>query len=318
MSKGMLNICCSFSRSESSYSHNGFVCSCHRRRILESYKEFQSPANAKMMERVKLPATMIATIPVTFPQSYPFSLVSKAPAPTDASAGSSSEPQPLFNCCLGETAIVFLVMLHSSTTQHLLEFFENSLSIEGKDNFAVMMSRLFEVSTSILLNDAFPSNWLNVNIFAHKVILRMMEPISVILKRDFIPNQQHQHQFNSTLWRETFYMLLKLLSSDKLVIEDFSPQVKPVHFPRSLLELTLFQRQRAVWRLGGDIRGEGATILLSLWDSLGWPDNTSAHSGSVNRYGASSPPLSLYSHSPSPRDIKSRLTLSSAMWSIYA
>ncbi len=180
----------------------------------------------KMMERVKHPATMISTVSVTFPQSYPFSLVSKSPNATEAAPATPSEPQPLFNCCLGETSIVFLVLLHSSTTQYLLEFFENALDVEGKDNFSVMMSRLFEVSTSILLNDAFPSNWLNVNIFAHKVILRMMDPISVILKRDFIPNQQHQHQFNSTLWRETFYMLLKLLSSDKLVIEDFSPQVR--------------------------------------------------------------------------------------------
>ena len=180
-----------------------------------------------MIERAKLPATMISPVPITFPQSYPFSLVAKRPNAESATpAGMTADTNALFNCGLGETAIVFLVLLHSATKKHLLDFFENTLSIEDKDNFALMMSRLFEVSTSILVNDAFPSNWLNVNIFAHKVILRMMDPISVILKRDFIPHPQSQHQFNATLWRETFYMLLKLLSSDKLVIEDMSPQVR--------------------------------------------------------------------------------------------
>jgi hypothetical protein len=179
-----------------------------------------------MLERAKLPATMISPVPITFPQSYPFSLVAKSPVvESNGATTPNSDSQVLFNCGLGETAIVFLVLLHSATKKHLLDFFENTLSIEDKDNFALMMSRLFEVSTSILMNDAFPSNWLNVNIFAHKVILRMMDPISMILKRDFIPHPQNHHQFNSTLWRETFYMVLKLLSSDKLAIEDFSPQV---------------------------------------------------------------------------------------------
>lgn len=30
------------------------------------------------------------------------------------------------------------------------------------------------------------------------------------------------------------------------------------------------QKRRAVWRLAGDIRGEGAAILLRMWAALGW------------------------------------------------
>jgi dedicator of cytokinesis protein 3 len=98
-------------------------------------------------------------------------------------------------------------------------------SAEGVDSFASMMSKVFELATSILSNDAFPTKWLNVNNFAHKVILQLMESISVILRQEFIPHPQAACRFNATLWRETFYMLLTLLSSDQLIIEEFSAQV---------------------------------------------------------------------------------------------
>lgn len=45
------------------------------------------------------------------------------------------------------------------------------------------------------------------------------------------------------------------------------------------------QKRRAVWRLAGDIRGEGAGILLRLWEALGWPESVSADAGAVTRYG---------------------------------
>lgn len=49
----------------------------------------------------------------------------------------------------------------------------------------------------------------------------------------------------------------------------------------------LCQKRRAVWRLAGDIRGEGAGILLQLWDVLGYPEDVSFSSGAVTRYGVS-------------------------------
>jgi dedicator of cytokinesis protein 3 len=81
------------------------------------------------------------------------------------------------------------------------------------------------VATSILENDAFPQTWLNINVLAHKVLIKMMEPIASIMEKEFIPPQETQAQFNAHLWKDGFYMFLKLLSSDQLVIEEFSPQV---------------------------------------------------------------------------------------------
>jgi dedicator of cytokinesis protein 3 len=74
-------------------------------------------------------------------------------------------------------------------------------------------------------NEAFPASWLNVNILAHKVLIRFWDPVATILEREFIPGPDGVFEFDKNLWIEGFHMLLKLLSSEQLVIEDFSPQV---------------------------------------------------------------------------------------------
>ena len=53
----------------------------------------------------------------------------------------------------------------------------------------------------------------------------MADPVAQLLERDFIPEQEEVESFNKVIWKEALYMLLKLLSSDQLIIEEFSPQV---------------------------------------------------------------------------------------------
>ncbi|KAG2364374.1 hypothetical protein BDR07DRAFT_1401549 [Suillus spraguei] len=220
-------------------------------RLLDSYREFQNPANHRAVERTRTPTTTTAAVPITFPESYPFSLMALLPnAPRNATSTSlTHEDNLLFNPGLGETAIVLLSLVLSAPTKHIYNFLESSYDIEGKENFAILLTQFFKVAISILENDPFPSNWLNVNILTHKVLIKMMDP--------------------AELWKDAFFMLLKLLSSEQLVIEDFSPQ-----------------KRRAVWRLGGDIRGEGADILLRLWEALAWPEPTESSSVSQGGYQA--------------------------------
>ncbi|KAG1865874.1 C2 domain in Dock180 and Zizimin proteins-domain-containing protein [Suillus subalutaceus] len=242
-------------------------------RLLDSYREFQNPANHRAVERTRTrtPTTTTAAVPVTFPESYPFSLMALLPnAPRNATSTSlTHEDNLVFNPGLGETAIVLLSLLLSAPTKHIYNFLESSYDIEGKENFASLLTQFFKVAISILENDAFPNNWLNVNILTHKVLIKMMDPIATLLKRIFIPPPLASHQFKTELWKDAFFMLLKLLSSEQLVIEDFSPQ-----------------KRRAVWRLGGDIRGEGADILLRLWEALAWPEPTESSSVSQGGYQA--------------------------------
>ena len=204
-------------------------------RLLDSYREFQSPANHRAIERTRAPTTSTAAVPVTFPESYPFSLMTSPPnAPRNITSVSNVAEEPdVFNPGLGETAIVFLALILSAPTKHIYNFLESSYDIEGKDNFAMLLMQFFKVATSILDNDAWPSTWLNVNILAHKVLIKMMDPVATLLKGIFIPPPSIYPQFKSDLWRDAFHMLFKLLSSDQLVIEDFTAQVRAAMPARS-------------------------------------------------------------------------------------
>ena len=216
----------------------------HLRRLLESYRELQNIANAHAVERKRTPTTSLSANLVTFPESYPFSLIAQLPrAPKSFNGAFQGEGQVLFSPAQGETAIVLLVILLSSPKKYLLNFFEGVFEIEGRDNFTTLLLQLFRVVASILDNDAWPGNWLNVNIMAHKVLIKMMDAVGVLLEKHFIPGDDTTFQFNTELWREAFQVLLKLLSSDQLVIEEFSPQV--VLFTSRLYRLLLITHPAA-------------------------------------------------------------------------
>ncbi|KIK67093.1 hypothetical protein GYMLUDRAFT_37133 [Collybiopsis luxurians FD-317 M1] len=233
-------------------------------RLLDSYRELMSPESAKALERT--PTTKTA-VPVVFPESYPFSLLMYLPS-VPSNAKRATGGAQIFNSGLAETAVVLLVLILSSPSKAILDFLESSLDIEGRDRFVTLLSHFFKVSTSILENECFPKAWLNINILAHQVLVKMMGPVSTLLVQEFIPPQNSEATFDPSLWKEAFTMLLKLLSSEQLCIEEFSPQ-----------------KRRAVWRLAGDIRGEGASIMLTLWQALGWGEHSSSTGESVMRFG---------------------------------
>lgn len=198
----------------------------HLYRLVDSYHELQSPASWKAMEQARSPVTLAANVPIAFPESHPFSLLSTLP-PTKVLNQDVQVDQPvIFNCALAETAVVFLVLISSAPRNHLINFLESKMDIEGKDKFVYFLSQFFRMAISILSNEPWPKNWLNLDILAHKVLSKIIDPIAFLLIRDFVPEQSSSFEFNATLWREAFYTILKLLSSDQLVIEDFSPQVR--------------------------------------------------------------------------------------------
>ncbi|CAE6455016.1 unnamed protein product [Rhizoctonia solani] len=241
-------------------------------KILESYQVLSSLETAKVFEKTKSMAATPVAVPTAFPASYPFSLLSLPPntakSPIWTGVAAAEDSITLFNCTLAETATVFLTLVQSSPRKHLLGFLESTLDIEGRDHLAKFMSLFFKVAISILHHDAYPTHWLNVNVMAHKVILKMADPVGVMLTREFIPEESHADQFDAALWYDALAMLMSLLASEQLVIEEFSPQ-----------------KRRAVWRLAGDLRGEGANILLRLWQAIGWDEAVSAQAGVITRYG---------------------------------
>ena len=179
----------------------------------------------------------MTNIPVTFPETYPFALLSQLPrSPSSTQLG--NDKNSVYNCGLGETAIVILVMILSAQRKHLMSFYEGIFEIEGRAKLAPLLLRTFKVASSILNGDAFPSNWLNVNILAHKVLIKMFDPVGALMEREFIPTETSTFAFDANLWKEGLSVLLRLLSSEHLAIEEASHQV------RSHIETIIFQTYR--------------------------------------------------------------------------
>lgn len=238
-------------------------------RILETYKELESKASIKALERHRAPSTVASTIPVIFPSSYPFPLIAKRPEGHPALSPTSRSRRfrqgdrfEFLNCGLGEIAAILTMLVMLSPRKHLAGFLEEQLDLEGPERLAKFLNDFFDVATSILVNEAYPSSWLSINILAHQMVLKMADPLAALMVRDFIPPAEESNTFDTNLWKSCLNMLLTLLSSEQLVIEQFKPQ-----------------RRRAVWRLAGDIRGEGAQIFAKLWNSIGWPDRPSSANG---------------------------------------
>ncbi|KAG5221299.1 C2 domain in Dock180 and Zizimin protein-domain-containing protein [Salix suchowensis] len=175
---------------------------CSHGRLLESYREFQSPSSRKAIERHKGSSTAKAHVPVTFPESYPFSMVSYLPEGSKG-ASLSADDDVTFYPGVGETAVVLLVLILSSPRKHIQDFLESCLDIEGRERFIAFLSHFFKVSTSILENDAFPKTWLNINILAHKVLIKMMDPLLRFWKRNFslrpLPQIHHDRLRNNAV-----------------------------------------------------------------------------------------------------------------------
>ncbi|GAA5903536.1 hypothetical protein JCM5296_006854 [Sporobolomyces johnsonii] len=231
-------------------------------RLLDSYRELENLANLDAVERQRSQASVASLCPVVFPSSYPISLLSypaeyarrQSAGGADAPSQDDKESWPTLRTGVGEVACVFIALILLAPRKIFVNWLESTLEIEGKDTFARQLAQMFRVSRSILKNDAFPADWLNITVLAHRVVIKLVEPISDILVRDFVPPASVSFTFNTGLWRDFFNMLLTLLASPQLLIEDFSPQ-----------------KRRAVWRLAGDIRGEGANILIRLWNAIAWP-----------------------------------------------
>lgn len=234
-------------------------------RLLESYTELSKDVSMEVLLRNRGTASVVAKVPVTFPSTYPTPLLVKPPPSFSSGSQPTASKRPFLRHVLGETAAAIVVLVHISSPSALYNYFDSAYEIEGSGNFSCFLSRLFEVTTSLLDHEAFPSAWLNISMLTHKVVVRIAAPASLILRRDYVPRQADAANFDTHLWKGFFGMLLKLLSSPLLVIEDFSPA-----------------RQRAVWRLAGDLRGEGAKIFLQSWEALSWPE---PEQNAATRYG---------------------------------
>ncbi|PYH93896.1 hypothetical protein BO71DRAFT_354367, partial [Aspergillus ellipticus CBS 707.79] len=115
------------------------------------------------------------------------------------------------------------------------------------------LSQAFEVHNSILNCEAYPESWLSVHVYNHRATVKSLEFLGSILTNKFLPPPDDAETFDTRLWETFFMTLLKVVSSDALALETFPEQ-----------------KRRAIWKIAGDVREQGADLLHTSWEAIGW------------------------------------------------
>ncbi|OJJ39560.1 hypothetical protein ASPWEDRAFT_104701 [Aspergillus wentii DTO 134E9] len=130
----------------------------------------------------------------------------------------------------------------------------NPKRLKLKDlDLATFISQGFETHNSILNCEPYPENWLSVNVYNHRAIVKSLEYLSSMMIKKFLPAPDDADSFDTRLWETFFMTLLKVVSSDALALETFPEQ-----------------KRRAVWKIAGDVREQGAELLQTSWEAIGW------------------------------------------------
>ncbi|OXV08437.1 hypothetical protein Egran_03800 [Elaphomyces granulatus] len=122
-----------------------------------------------------------------------------------------------------------------------------------QDDLAVFLFQILSAHKSIVTCEAYPEDWLSVHIYHHRATMRSLEYLSTILINSLLPAPDDADNFDMKLWEAFFETLLKVVSSGALALET-SPE----------------QKRRAVWKIGGDVREQGAALLRRSWEAIGW------------------------------------------------
>lgn len=213
-----IRLCCSVVASQ--VDHLSHEIPDHIPKIVDSYLAILA-VSQKPRQRLSL----------LFPSSYPF--------PTKQIAG-----QYIHDEALAELSAV-LSAISNSPAGMQLELAETDLTS--------MLENLIQVHLSILNGEAFPADWLSLQIYHHKSTMNVLQHIAGIMLESFVPEPDDAEDFNMDLWKLFFTALLRLVSSPSLALETFPEQ-----------------KRRAVWKIAGDVREHGAELLRTTWEAIGW------------------------------------------------
>ena len=166
-----------------------------------------------------------------FAQAYPF--------PSKAISAKAKFDENLIELA------ALLVQLSSAAFKECVDF----TAAELED----VLSAVLGANISVLSGEAFPSSWLTLHVYHHRSTLELLEKAFKLLGDKFLPSPDDTDDFNTELWRTFFEALLRLVRSDALALETFPEQ-----------------KRRAVWKIAGDVREQGAELLRQSWDAIGW------------------------------------------------
>lgn len=244
--------------------------------LLASYADLCSSATATALTRYRSSATIYKQTPDLFPMSHPFALIAELPPPSLLQRHQQADIDGLsdsatFNCGLAESAVVIFTLILSAPRANLSRFLAEILEIEGSEACSTILKSLFDFCKSVIRFDAFPRQWLTLSLMCFSAIIRSMDPAAELLEKEvFIPPVRDADSFDVHLWMKCFELLCDLCGSEELALEDQTQQ-----------------RRRAEWIVAGDLRDDGAALLLRLWNAIGWPVTEGKQNGHMSdlRYG---------------------------------
>ncbi|KAL8765665.1 MAG: hypothetical protein Q9209_007345 [Squamulea sp. 1 TL-2023] len=182
------------------------------------------------------------TFELLFPSSYPF------PSRPTTTLGGFNEP-----------LIELSTLLSQCSGIGLTRVLDQSSSAKVR-----VISSALDVLSSVMDGDAFPTAWLSLHIYHHRATLQILETLQETMAATLLPSPDDAEDFDTGLWNKYFVTLLKLVGSRALALETFAEQ-----------------KRRAVWKIAGDVREQGANLLRRSWDAIGWESSPEDQS----RYG---------------------------------
>ncbi|KAL2821341.1 hypothetical protein BDW59DRAFT_164223 [Aspergillus cavernicola] len=115
------------------------------------------------------------------------------------------------------------------------------------------LSQAVEVHTSVLNCEAYPENWFSLHVYNHRATIKSLESLASLMIENLLPAPDDAETFDTRAWESFFMTLLKVVSSDALALETVPEQ-----------------KRRTIWKIAGDVREQGADLLHSTWDAIGW------------------------------------------------
>lgn len=222
---------------------------------------------------------------IPFPTTYPFS---SSPMVKPNTKSSALDLTPLVSSGLLDLSIIILELFNVTPAHELKEYLINMIEEQGARRTSMIIREICRVCLAILLGEGLtndcddevlqgldpsvfkkiaaarciPRNWLNLQMVAHQVVITsILVPISELIDEDYFPlepkaNSQFELDLgnNTTidLWQTLLRTALSVVSSPELEISRFLPQ-----------------RQHAMWKLIGDLRGSGGLqVMMTLWKAF--------------------------------------------------
>ena len=183
----------------------------------------------------KLERTPKRTFSMLFPTSFPFP-ERKTPSETSIDEG-----------MLEMSALLAAAL----ATQKRLYFDASVVDVPG------VLLQALKVNRSILDCEAFPRSWVSLHVSHHRFSIGSLQRISEILLEwipdIYAPNADEAFEFDTNIWRQFFETLFAAVNSPALAMETFPEQ-----------------KRRAIWKIAGDVREQGAQLLKRTWEAIGW------------------------------------------------